>query len=460
MTVATTPAVPNATYELTVLDGNPSNRANLQFVFFYKSSDGNLRQKMSGRMRDAFYTTMSHYPILYGELQREKKNVRVNVSDASQQQLKPRYDEYDAHVLVADIAAAHYNWEMWPKELLSVCPLRPKFGSAPELPLVHAVVTWHPDGMGFLVSVDHSVLDGVGMGTLLKQWADMVREGQILLPVDFDHATVYEQLVKSINDEPQSDWFVDYIDSLPDKESKDTSNSEQPGITDTDPRAPQMVELALRANTHAMHMTAEAMKQLQSDSAQQASSIHLVYALMWKRYIAAMVSAKNILVADQPCLFNVIHSARHLVGRNHYVGNAVCPVYSMSKLSDLSEASMEEVARTLAHNMHTVTGSQWLKFSQMMSDPVRQAKFLTVFANPNALQLTVSNISRVGYFDTDFGFGAPSHVTVYPMVIPGFALWLPLDANGGLRIIWNLPEHVFNALKGDAELTRYVNILF
>ncbi|KAJ2444495.1 hypothetical protein GGF42_006287 [Coemansia sp. RSA 2424] len=466
-----TVAIPNDTYELTVLDGNPSNRANLQFVFFYEAKrHANLRQKMSERMRESFYRTMSHYPILHGELQRQKQAVRIVVSDASQQALKPRYDEYSVTERVADIAAAHYNWALWPAQLLSVCPIRPKFGSAAELPLVHAVVTWHPDGMGFLISVDHSVVDGVGIATLLNQWADVVREGQTTTPVDFDHASVYRELVDSAQ-EPQGDWFIEYIDSLPGKQGHSVAAAaavvdvgEGPAISDTDPRAPQQVELALRANTHAMQVTGEAMQRLVDDSPQPASAIRLAYALMWQRYTAALTAAAAAAGkahhADQMCLINVIHSSRHLVGRHSYIGNAVCPVYSQSSLGDLLNSPTSAVATAIGRNMHAVTGPQWLAFAQMMSDPARQAKFLTVFANPSALQLTVSNISRVPYFGVDFGFGAPSHVTVYPMVIPGFAVWLPMDAGGGLRIVWNLPEGVFLALKNDPELTRYVTVLF
>ncbi|KAJ2756789.1 hypothetical protein GGI19_000593 [Coemansia pectinata] len=459
MTVAST--VPNGVHELTVLDGNQSNRANLQFVFFYQTEDkGNIRQQMSVRMRMAFYEAMSHYPILYGELQRQDEAVRIVVSDDSQNKLKPRYDEYNVTERVADIAAAQYNWALWPKELLSVCPVRPPYGSTAELPLVHVVMTWHPDGMGFLVSIDHSVADGVGLGTLLNQWASIMREGQILLPVDADHAAVYQDLVSSVK-ELQGGWFYDYVDSLPEVVPTAVVGKEldeNTAISDMDPRAPQQVEMALRQNTHAMRVTPEAMQRLLDDSPQPASAIRLAYALMWQRYIAAMSTSANS--PEQMCLVNVIHSSRHLVDRPCYIGNAVCPVYSQLALDDLLASPISAVANDIGQNMHAVTGSQWLAFAQMINDPVRQAKFYTVFANPSALQLTISNVSRVPYFGVDFGFGAPSHITLYPMVIPGFAVWLPLSSEGGLHILWNLPEHVFNVLKQDSHLTRYVEVLF
>ncbi|KAJ1821849.1 hypothetical protein LPJ60_002365 [Coemansia sp. RSA 2675] len=456
MTVAS--AVPNHVHELTILDGNPSNRSNLQFVFFYLTNNSDMRQKMSVRVRAAFFEAMSRYPILYGELQRQKQAVRIVVSDASQISLKPRYDEHDATVRVADIAAANYNWSLWPKELLSVCPVRPPYGSAPELPLVHVVVTWHPDGMGFLVSIDHSVADGVGLGTLLNQWASSMREGRILLPVDSDHATVYQELVSSVK-EPQGGWLIDYVDSLPEVPpavGKDLEDSV--AISHTNPRAPQQIELALRQNAHAMRVTPEAMQRLLDDSPQPASAIRLVYALMWQRYIAAMSTADSS--PSQMCLINVIHSSRHLVDRPHYIGNAVCPVYSQSTLDKLMASPLSAIATDIGQNMHAVTGSHWLAFTQMINDPVRQAKFYTIFANPSALQLSISNVSRVPFFGVDFGFGAPSHVTLYPMVIPGFAVWLPLGPKGGLHVLWNLPEHIFNTLRHDAELTRYVEVLF
>ncbi|KAJ2818031.1 hypothetical protein GGI24_005222, partial [Coemansia furcata] len=412
MTVAN--SVPNGIHELTFLDGNPNSRANLQLVFFYQSKMDNLRQKMSTPLRVAFYEAMSHYPIMYGELQRKDQGVRIVVSDDSQHALKPRYDEYDVTERVADIAAANYNWALWPKELLSICPMRPPYGSAAELPLVHVVMTWHPDGMGFLVSIDHSVIDGVGMGTLLNQWASIMREGRISLPIDTDHVAVYQDLVRSVKD-TQSDWFIDYVDSLPEVSTAAVSNKTEDNLVNSgmDTRSPRQVELAMRQNAHAMRMMPEAMQKLLDDSPQPASAIRLVYALMWQRYIAAMSTSANS--PDQMCLINVIHSSRHLVNRPYYIGNAVCPIYTKCTLGNLLASPTSVVAQDIGNNVHSVTGSQWLAFTQMLSDPVRQAKFYTVFANPSALQLTISNVSRVPYFGVDFGLGTPSHATIYPM---------------------------------------------
>ncbi|KAJ2795620.1 hypothetical protein H4S07_006435, partial [Coemansia furcata] len=370
MTVAN--SVPNGIHELTLLDGNPNSRANLQFVFFYQSKMGCLRQKMSTPMRVAFYEAMSHYPIMYGELQRKDQGVRIVVSDDSQHALKPRYDEYNVTERVADIAVANYNWAQWPKELLSVCPMRPPYGSAAELPLVHVVMTWHPDGMGFLVSIDHSVIDGVGMGTLLNQWASIVREGRISLPVDTDHVAVYQDLVSSVKN-TQGDWFIDYVDSLPEVSAPVVSKKADDNLAfyEMDPRSPRQVELAMRQTTHSMRVTPEAMQKLLDDSPQPASAIRLAYALMWQRYIAAMSTSANS--PDQMCLINVIHSSRHLVDRPYYIGNAVCPVYSQRALDDLITSPTSVVAQDIGRNMHAVTGSQWLAFTQMISDPVRQA---------------------------------------------------------------------------------------
>ncbi|KAJ2004779.1 hypothetical protein H4R26_002313 [Coemansia thaxteri] len=468
-------AVPNGIHELTPLDGNPSNRANLQFVFFYKNPSSSesglqLRERMSERMRQAFHEAMSHYPILYGEHHRcdddketppneggQSPAVHIIVSDSSKQTQAPRYDEHDVSELVSDIQAAHYNWATWPAQLLSVSPIRVRLGSARELPLAHVVVTWHADGMGLLVSVDHSVADGVGVSVLLNQWAGAVRNRELLLPVDADHAAAWRQLVETA-DEPQPDWFVNYVDSLP-AVAPEPSGTESAGIADTDPRAPVEVERALRRNTHALRVTRAALQRLADDNSRggPVPAIRLAYALMWQRYMAAMARGSD---PDATCLINVIHSARAVVGRPHYIGNAVCPVYSRRALGSLLNASVADVAEEIGRSMHAITAPQWLAFTQLFHDAPRRAKLLTLFANPEALQLSVSNISRVPFFDVDFGFGPPCHATVYPMVIPGFAVWTPLQADGGLHILWNLPDHVFAALAQDKELARYVDVLF
>ncbi|KAJ2178780.1 hypothetical protein GGF45_002702, partial [Coemansia sp. RSA 551] len=159
-------AIPeNAVYELTPVDGNPSSRANLQFVLFYKT-DGSKRSTASQSMRDAYYQVLSHYPILYGQLERKvdeqlgNTKVQVYVSKEMHATCMPSYTEFDVKELVSDIQEANYNWATWPQPLLSICPVRrPSTDKKPDDPLAQCVVTWHADGMGLLISVDHSIAD-------------------------------------------------------------------------------------------------------------------------------------------------------------------------------------------------------------------------------------------------------------------------------------------------------------
>ncbi|KAJ2793369.1 hypothetical protein H4R20_006558 [Coemansia guatemalensis] len=160
------------------------------------------------------------------------------------------------------------------------------------------------------------------------------------------------------------------------------------------------------------------------------------------------------------CFLNVIHSARHLVDRPHYIGNTVCPVYMQQKAAEMQKMTVRQLAEQIGQQMHAVTRARWLGSMLMLQDAHRYRKFLTVFASPSAKQLTVSNISRLGFFDVDFGFGAPVHVTVYPALIPGFATWLPLGVSGGLHILWNMSDSAAARLRSDPQFTRYVDFLF
>ncbi|KAJ2157145.1 hypothetical protein GGF46_004716 [Coemansia sp. RSA 552] len=447
--------VTDAVFELTPVDGNPSSRANLQFVLFYRTP-GCLRHKHSQHLRESFYKALSQYPILFGRLERmrdeklgtDKVHVAV-VKDATE--CMPSYQEFDATELVKDIKDAHYNWAMWPEPLLSLCPVR-KQPPGKDDPLVQCVVTWHADGMGLLISVDHSIADGVGIDILLNQWAAVAR-GAELQPVDFDHKTMYEDLCQDTR--PQGDWFVQHIDSLeiPPKGSEETG-----AILDSDPRSPQEVELAFRANVHSLRMTPEALQRLSTDTKgdTHVPAIRLAYALVWQCFVRALEEDKA--TGDKPYFLNVIHSARHLVHRPHYIGNAVCPVY-MQRHASMRALPIRQLAISIGQHMHAVTKPQWLAMLLLLQNPERYAKFLTVFATPR--QLTLSNISRLGFFSVDFGFGPPTHATVYPMLVPGFATWLPLGiSGGGIHILWNMPDPVARRLKDDPQFTRYVDFLF
>ncbi|KAJ1807926.1 hypothetical protein LPJ56_004819 [Coemansia sp. RSA 2599] len=335
--------------------------------------------------------------------------------------------------------------------------------STEDLPLVQCVVTWHPDGVGILFSIDHSIADGVGVDILLNQWASMMRTGseEPELPVDYDHEAMYRGLGAA--EDGERGWFIDMVDSVDLDKTKDSASG---AIVETDPRTPKQVEESLRRNVHMFEITPESLAQIKSDvSADDASShlsaIRLAYALFWQRYMASLSAKPNgHFDSKEVCLINVIHSTRSLINQPYYIGNAVCPLYVQLPVSQMQEMSLAAVAAEIGRHMHRQSKASWVSFLDLMQDPVRYAKFLTVFGNPDAKQLTVSNISRLSFFNADFGFGPPCFVTVYPALIPGFAVWLPLSGKGGIRIVWNVADDVFKSLVSDQLLTKYVDVVF
>ncbi|KAJ2789985.1 hypothetical protein H4R20_007089, partial [Coemansia guatemalensis] len=259
MTVAAAPSSSSKSiYELTLLDGNPSSRANLQFVLFYRINGG-ISQETSLQLRAAFFEALSHYPILYGRIERTAardqdgiEKVQVVCEHGTAEHLI-RYKEYMVNELVEDIQLANYNWATWPAPLLSVCPIRRPTGKG-ESPLVQCVITRHTDGMGILLSVDHSIADGIGIEILLKQWAGIARSGvssnQPPLPVDYDHKSLYDKLRTEVQED---DWFVQHVDSV----DLNMAPKENGAILDSDPREPHQVEFAMRADVRALRMTPE-----------------------------------------------------------------------------------------------------------------------------------------------------------------------------------------------------------
>ncbi|KAJ2778530.1 hypothetical protein GGI15_004150 [Coemansia interrupta] len=447
------PHIADAVYQLTPADGNPSSRANLQFVLFYQT-DKPIPPLQRTHLRQSYFQTLLHYPIFHGRLHRHpvsghSDQASISVTPLSKATLAPSYTEHLVDQPVAEIAQAKYHWDAWPPELLSIPVIREQHH---EVPLAQCVVTWHPDGMGVLFSVDHSVADGVGVDILLRQWAGMARDGEMGVPVDFDHAGMYAELDGVVAQEDH--WFVRHVDGvqLPLAEEQ---GAECSAILDSDPRTPRQVEQAMRRNVHCFTMTPAQLLRLQSDSAEPLPAIRLAYALFWQRYMHALQAAPC-----EPTLVNIIHSTRSLISRPHYIGNAVCPVYIRMPAQKLARQSVAEVAQEIGRHMHMQTKGAWAALLQMMQDPGRYRKFLTVFGNPQAKQMSLSNISRLRFFDADFGFGAPRFVSVYPALIPGFATWMPLGPEGGLRILWNIADQAFERMANDPMLTKYVDVVF
>ncbi|KAJ1992342.1 hypothetical protein GGI25_002870 [Coemansia spiralis] len=426
-------------YKLTPLDGNPVSRANLQFVFFY-ALPHERHTEISRELRASFYQTMRHYPILYGRLDKNENGYFCLVNqEYAQTKGLPRYEEHQVGTTLEEIRKSNYNWAVWPQELFSVPVSRTE-----DVPLVQCVVTWHADGFGVLFSVDHTIADGIGIDILVNQWAGTVR-GQPLKPADYNHESFY----RGLETEMQNDWFIDYVQSL---ETAGPVEGFVEGKCD-----PSVIEPALMANVHSMRITVEALERLRQDNMEdtledRVSVIRLAYALMWQRYMAAKQQKSSSFL-------NVIHSGRHLVSRPNYIGNAVCPTYMSMPFEELM-SSFADVGRVIGKHMHQVKAPQWLAFSHKMLDSEWFAKFITVFANPTASQLTVSNISRLNFYHADFGFGPPAYTTLYPVLIPGFSTWMPLGPDGGIHILWNIPTNIFNRLKADTLFCKYIDIIY
>ncbi|KAJ1734270.1 hypothetical protein LPJ72_002430 [Coemansia sp. Benny D160-2] len=484
-------------YPLTPMDGNPVSRANLQFVFFY-ALDTAQKSQLRPTLRSAFYKTMAQYPILYGKMEQvcgTKESTRSTVQVVvtrkhAETDGMPLYEEHhQVEQTVAQIRDSGYNWSMWPPQLMKIPVARGTMATqVADAPLVQCIVTWLSDGLGILFSVDHSIVDGVGIDILINKWAQTARGLQepsvslssppsspLSAAADFDHHSFYRDVLRN-NNQPKDDWFVQYIDTL-DMPAHVPANA----IVNQNLEA---VEQALQTNVHSLRITPESLARLHKDmnesgtAANPLSAIRLAYALVWQRYMIAKNTTEEGETQQQQQqqtssdtadtgFLNIIHNARHLVSRPHYIGNAVCPTYMRLPVSCPSAESPPspsecicEIAQTIGTYMHATSRSQWLAFCHRMLDPVWFPKFLTVFANPKANQLTVSNISRLSFYDADFGFGAPLHATLYPTLIPGFTTWLPMGPAGGLHILWNIPLTVLDVLAKDQLFCRYVDIVF
>ncbi|KAJ2724763.1 hypothetical protein GGI07_001724 [Coemansia sp. Benny D115] len=464
-TDATTGTIPNAIYELTPADGNPASRANMPFVYFYSLPSAQQTPDLRNKLRESYYQVMQHYPILYGKIERQPvpgscDKARIIVDDETKIKLAPVYDEYEIHdILIKDIREANYNWSKWPQQILDISAVR--HNGASELPLSQCVITWHPDGVGILFSVDHSVSDGAGMATLFNQWASIMRTGELALPVDFDRMSMYQQIA-NVKPDTQN-WFVKHVNAI--DLNKVAGQSE--AIIDSSPLSPQQIEQGLRQNVHAMRVTAEALERLRADSnhgvapgANKASMIYLAYALFWQRYIVALQKTRGADDQSDACLLNLVYGTRDMVDRPYLIGNAASSLYMQQTRDKLGKETLRNLAIDIGQDLQTRTKALWVAVLEMLRDPVTYLKFISVFGNPHAMQLTISNISKLTFYDADFGFGRPEHITVFPVLIPGFTVWHPLSHEGGLHIIWNLSHDVLAQLSADEQFTKYVDILF
>ncbi|KAJ2042808.1 hypothetical protein H4S04_007104 [Coemansia sp. S16] len=165
--------VESQTIELAVLD-TLSSFSNIPFIYHFENTMAADKRDLfmpGDALRDSFYKTLLEFPLLAGHLYMGAEGRGSVVVDRNNLNL-PEYREstYDVHF--DELKAANYNWDLFPKDLVSVCVVTTAGADG-----VIKLANTHCALACFLfANMSHYVVDGIGFCAFMDRWAEHCRQ--------------------------------------------------------------------------------------------------------------------------------------------------------------------------------------------------------------------------------------------------------------------------------------------
>ncbi|KAJ2458408.1 hypothetical protein GGF42_002087 [Coemansia sp. RSA 2424] len=165
--------VESQTIELAVLD-TLSSFSNIPFIYHFENmAADNIDLFMPmDILRVTFYKALLEFPILAGHLHVGYDGRASVVIDPNSLNL-PEYRESTCEVHYDQLKAASYNWDMLPKDLMSVSMLTTAGADGViKLANFHCAQLCDNSGMLIFANMSHYVVNGVGFCVFMGRWAE------------------------------------------------------------------------------------------------------------------------------------------------------------------------------------------------------------------------------------------------------------------------------------------------
>ncbi|KAJ2528915.1 hypothetical protein GGH20_002443 [Coemansia sp. RSA 1937] len=148
-----------------------------------------------------------------------------------------------------------------------------------------------------------------------------------------------------------------------------------------------------------------------------------------------------------------------LVSSPDYVGNGVSTAYVSSTITEIIETPVIELAHKIKPFINSVTPGAAVHMAEAICDTESMFAVKAVYiCSTAASHMTISNASRMPFYDIDFGLGKPEAVIWGSRPTEGMSSWLP-NKDGGVVINFGIKDDIYNALKRDRGLNDFVSFV-
>ncbi|KAJ1957379.1 hypothetical protein GGI12_005043 [Dipsacomyces acuminosporus] len=446
------------TFQLEPIERIRENLKVLQYIFLFKdpTETSDTQPPLSfERFRSSFEKLLEHYPILQGHIDTSAgaRTIRVSEDDLKKQLFTGHTDN---DLSAESFQEVRYHRELWPGAIRKL--ITDGITKDPNK-LCSAIVVRLANGWLATLGVSHVLADTAGVSILLEQWSSLSKDGKLKRGVNFDRVSFWNKLTNPAT--PGIHPFYTLVSEVDATGVKLPAGKKPRGIVT------RLVYGGKQTFECILHVPRHKIDQISSDFNSKDSGekpihgVQILYAILWQRYVVAARKAHQTPVSDNEKTFmNIIHNGRYLVdGCADYVGTCTCPMPIGIDSKEIASKPVIELAKYVKSRIRTCTPGIAAHYAKERAD-IESNIFLfnAMLINKPESKLILSNVSRLPFFDIDFGAGTPEFALLGNIEVNELSTWMPLK-DGGVDIYLGIEEDVLEALASDELFTEYIQIV-
>ncbi|KAJ2430341.1 hypothetical protein GGF47_000030 [Coemansia sp. RSA 2524] len=433
-------------------------------LYTFKNTDGNNSFMSTELLKWSFYKAIEDFPIFAGRLHQVQPGKLEVIVDSGNLNI-PEFTEIQSNVYFTNFEAANFNPALLPDGAVKPTAFFTGGFQEEKIKLADIRIVQFKNGGGVVLSVNiaHAVVDGYGFNMFMHRWAEISKElVSDCTATDFGVSNVVysRSLMQKAVSTPQEPLL---------SVSQKMKNSDgylsrlvawvSPGIRG---KILEYIQASADISISCFHVSRETLDQLcqsvKSTSAtdQRISDNDVLMAAITIAYAQSILKhksehpdvglaswLKSTLLGSSstnPMIFvsTVAADIRHRIPNGNlenYSGNSAISMMMLNPIELLQMPTSSEVLTQVALGVRKSTNeitSEYIAQAFHGADAMNDSGYRLITYNVCvAERMFVTNISRLTFYTTDFGWGVPQFVAPMNGTISKFALFYPAHPSKG-----------------------------
>ncbi|KAJ1958596.1 hypothetical protein EC988_000211 [Linderina pennispora] len=441
-------SVQSQVYELSTLDAFPSY-INLQYVFFYRNTNNTKDFMDANILQRAFYKTLEQFPILVGHYRQRSDRGLSIVVDKDNLNMPYYRDSTDDTVHYEDMKTRKFHRDAWPKNLMTAHVMALPVKGTKQLRLSHVNIVRLKDnsGVALYLALNHGVVDGSSYFQFAHRWAAVAQAMSRSEPIPTATFTIGTSKLhqgfpkgRAPLDRPLREYFSKEnfaskwlawlaphtrarLLSFGTRQVKITGGLFRVPRKNIEQLRQQIIEIAppgmhISDNDVITAIMAKVNAQVVSRIPKKSSNIG-------DAVLSKLRKGQEVRLVTVAC--DIRHrlglSAADLIGNGQFLPTLQIP--NAQAESPITPETLCEIAVMVRQAVDAATPERIAEFVE--EGDRHPGGFTCPIANSSSLgsSIGVSNQTRFGVYETNFGYGIPEFALIDPELGPGLVSILP-----------------------------------